>query len=410
MCEAGIHPENSPIDRHTKSITNIGFIIATVINPLILIGIFLTFGYPGPVLITITLLVEVLYFLVFVLTTNDKAYSGRVIFSITILASVFSYSYFSGVGAGAEFYFFPIGVGSYLVWPEHRKNQLALTLAAFSLFFFFITLNNGSLFTATNLSLLFKFNVALAFITCTIALNGYAHDSQKTLITLDKQQIQARLKAKQREEQMMSFLYLLSEVRDTETGNHILRTQHYIKALAYRLSAKGLYRSELSDEKIEMLFKVSPLHDLGKMGIPDKILQKPDKLTESEWETMKTHAIIGESILKSVESKYRHLDANTDELLTLAIQIAGNHHEKWDGSGYPRKLSGQDIPLSARLMSLADVYDALVCKRVYKNGWTHEEAIREITDKAGSHFDPQIVEAFLEEADNFKKIALKYQD
>ena len=155
-----------------------------------------------------------------------------------------------------------------------------------------------------------------------------------------------------------------------------------------------------------MLFKSAPLHDIGKVGIPDHILLKPGRLTVEEFEIMKTHTSLGRDALQRSE------DALGTQVgfLDVAKEIAFCHQEKWDGSGYPQGISGDDIPISARLMALADVYDALISRRVYKDGMTHEQAVAIITDSAGTHFDPDIVQSFLSIDDQFRQIALRYAD
>ena len=151
---------------------------------------------------------------------------------------------------------------------------------------------------------------------------------------------------------------------------------------------------------------VAPLHDIGKVGMPDSVLLKPDSLSATEWAVMKTHPSIGESIMKAaIEGDAKHA-----HLLKMAIEIAGGHHERWNGKGYPRGLSAQQIPLSARIMSVADVYDALVSARVYKRKWSHEQAIEEIKCNSGEYFDPLVVEAFLSIQDKVKNIAAAHAD
>lgn len=207
--------------------------------------------------------------------------------------------------------------------------------------------------------------------------------------------------------QFLSTITALAKARDNETGNHIVRTQHYVNLLAIRLRKNGRYLHELSDSFVKSLVKAAPLHDIGKVGIPDKILLKKGPLTEAEWTIMKTHTLIGESILQS--SDIEKDDAQSD-VITKAINIAGGHHEKWDGTGYPRGLAGESIPLEARIMMLADVYDALVSQRVYKKAWTHEDAVKEIKREKGTRFDPLIVDAFIDEMETFREIALTYGD
>lgn len=208
------------------------------------------------------------------------------------------------------------------------------------------------------------------------------------------------------EDGMLNSLNALSMVRDNETGNHILRTKNYVRVLAERLKANGIYKDELSEKSIEDMVKAAPLHDIGKVGIPDTILQKPGSLSDDEWEIMKTHALLGQDVLAAAKLK----DAKDTNILDFAIEIAGCHHENWDGSGYPRGLKGQEIPLAARLMSLADTYDALVSERVYKKEWSHDDACTEITRLKGKRFDPSIVEAFIQEKDHFLHISEIYSD
>lgn len=208
------------------------------------------------------------------------------------------------------------------------------------------------------------------------------------------------------EDGMLHSLNALSMVRDNETGNHILRTKNYVYAIATRLKSLGLYQDELNDEVIAQMVKAAPLHDIGKVGIPDNILKKEGSLTPEEWTIMKTHAALGEQVLQAAKVK----DANHTDVLDVAIKIAGGHHESWDGSGYPRGLSGADIPLAARIMSLADMYDALVSERVYKKKWSHEDACAEILRLKGVRFDPAVVEAFMMEQDHFVSISNKYSD
>jgi len=215
-----------------------------------------------------------------------------------------------------------------------------------------------------------------------------------------------KINAQNTEKQMLVTLNALALARDNETGNHIIRTQNYVRSLALRLRQMGHYTKELDDQCIDTLFKAAPLHDIGKVGIPDNILNKMGRLNDEEWEVMKSHASIGETVLSSADVK-----SDSDQgVVQKAIQIAGGHHEKWDGTGYPRGLKGKDIPLSARIMALADVYDALVSERVYKSGWSHEDAVKEIASKSGLHFDPLVVDALMEEQTNFQEIAQKYRD
>ncbi|BDT77333.1 hypothetical protein PKF023_11360 [Polynucleobacter yangtzensis] len=216
-----------------------------------------------------------------------------------------------------------------------------------------------------------------------------------------KKSIDAELK-------MLSSLNALAMARDNETGAHIVRTQEYVRCLANRIRNQGDYVAELSDDVIDNIHKAAPLHDVGKVGIPDGILYKQGSLTKEEWGVMKTHTLIGENVLASAKSQLP--DKLGMDVIDVAIEIAGAHHEQWDGGGYPRGLKGNQIPLSARIMALADMYDALISERVYKSGWEHEEAVNEILSKRGTHFDPVVVEAFAAERDRFQIIAQRHRD
>ena len=198
----------------------------------------------------------------------------------------------------------------------------------------------------------------------------------------------------------------LAETRDNETGAHIRRTQLYIRDLAEQLRTHPRFSGFLTERCIELLYKSAPLHDIGKVGIPDDILLKPGKLTPEEFEIMKTHTTLGRA---SIEDAERRLGMQVD-FLTLAKEIAYGHQEKWDGSGYPEGLRGDAIPISARLMALADVYDALISKRVYKPAFSHEEACRIVLDGRDKHFDPDVVDAFLVVAAAFNTIAQTHRD
>jgi putative two-component system response regulator len=198
----------------------------------------------------------------------------------------------------------------------------------------------------------------------------------------------------------------MAETRDQETGNHIRRTQNYVRALARHLQTHPRFAAELSDEAIELLYRSAPLHDIGKVGIPDRILLKPGNLDREEFEIMKMHAVYGRDTIMLVE---RHI-GGSNSFLMFAREIAHSHQEKWDGSGYPQNLAGEQIPLSARLMAVADVYDALISKRVYKPAFTHEQALDVMRKGRGSHFDPDVLDAFFEIEPKFAQIAIAYAD
>ena len=197
----------------------------------------------------------------------------------------------------------------------------------------------------------------------------------------------------------------IAEYRDIETGLHIRRTQSYIKLLALSLKDHPKFRNYLTNEAIELIYQSAPLHDIGKVAIPDSILLKPEKLTEEEFAIMKRHALLGSKAIERSEKKI-----TTNSFLKIAKEIAISHHEKWDGTGYPYGLKGDEIPIAGRLMALADAYDALVTKRVYKSVFPHEKAVQIILEGRGTHFDPDIVDAFLVLEAEFKKTAIVLAD
>ncbi|MCW8829508.1 MAG: HD domain-containing protein [Gammaproteobacteria bacterium] len=197
----------------------------------------------------------------------------------------------------------------------------------------------------------------------------------------------------------------LAETRDNETGAHILRTQRYVKALAKQLMDHPRFVAELDEPTIDLLYKSAPLHDIGKVGIPDAILLKPGKLTDEEFEIMKTHATLGAEALQVAE---KQLGSNS--FLRLAREISLSHHEKWDGTGYPACLKGNEIPVSGRLMAVADVYDALISKRIYKPAFSHKKAMEIIREGRGSHFDPDIIDALDAIEEQFIEIANRFSD
>ena len=206
---------------------------------------------------------------------------------------------------------------------------------------------------------------------------------------------------------LLDSMVYVAEVHDIETGAHILRTKKYIKLLGEHIFEQPHhpYHRYLSKAKIEMMYRTAPLHDIGKVGIPDSVLKKPGKLTFIEHEVMKTHPDLGRHIIKNAMNSYEEND-----FFEMAINIAYTHHEKWDGTGYPEGLKGEDIPLEGRFMAIADVYDALVNKRVYKEAFSYEDASDIIKRGRGTHFDPLLVDAFFELKEEFKDIADTYSD
>ena len=215
----------------------------------------------------------------------------------------------------------------------------------------------------------------------------------------------------------LSALACLAEVRDIETGHHILRTQSFVELLAHHLAGHPDYRAALAGERLEIIVRSAPLHDIGKVGIPDSILLKPGRLTSAEFEIMKKHPVIGADAITRAMAQAANsrsgdgaLPGGAFAFMETAREIALSHHEKWDGSGYPAGLQGRQIPVSARLMALADVFDALSSRRVYKEPLAPEDVTRIIVAERGRHFDPVIVDAFLELRPAFAEVAQRFAE
>ena len=206
---------------------------------------------------------------------------------------------------------------------------------------------------------------------------------------------------------IISAFCALVEARDNETGNHVRRTQHYLLALCEKLANHPRFATELTQINIQLMFKSAPLHDIGKVAIPDHILLKPGKLTAEERTIMQRHAEFGANAIAAAE---REIGEGSASFLGYARQIARSHHERWDGSGYPQGLAADDIPLSGRLMAVADVYDALISRRSYKPAFPHSEAIRIMQSERGKHFDPDILDCMLACATQFEDIARCFAD
>ena len=225
------------------------------------------------------------------------------------------------------------------------------------------------------------------------------------------EELQVRLRAGERllslESRDVTIFALakLAESRDLDTGAHLDRIREYCRILCEHLLEQGPYVGQIDGDFLRMVYLTSPLHDIGKVGIPDRILLKPGKLTAEEFEIMKQHAQIGSDTLDAA------LQTRPDaQFLKMARDIAHSHHEKFDGSGYPSGLKGQNIPLCGRIVALADVYDALTTKRVYKPAFSHEESRAIILEGSGKHFDPAIVDAFLESESKFVAVRQRFSD
>lgn len=273
------------------------------------------------------------------------------------------------------------------------------------------TLGMASLATVVLLGLL----VFAAFARCGLVLPMAAPALVASLVMaaafatrMTLQQRHARRWRKQLEnarQVTIESMSAVAETRDPETGAHIKRTQHYVRAVARRLRDTGQYADVLTDEHIHLLFLSAPLHDIGKVGVPDHILLKPGPLTGDEWVVMRRHAEFGRKIILSTS---QHIEG--DNFLSVAAEIAATHHEKWDGSGYPAGLQGQAIPLSGRIMAVADIYDALVNRRCYKAPFPHAQAMDMMRQLRGTTFDPVVLDAFLAIEDEITRIASDFLD
>lgn len=258
----------------------------------------------------------------------------------------------------------------------------------------------------------FESQELLARIGAHIRTKGLIEEREELYNALEKYNMTLEQKVEERTKEIEDTqdatiigLAKLAEYRDPETGAHLERIRNYCRLIAHELGTREKYKGIINRKYIKLIFKSSPLHDIGKVGIPDHILLKPGKLTTEEFDIMKQHPVIGGDAIAEAEKKLKWQKAT---FLSIGKEIAYCHHEKLDGTGYPYRLKGEEIPLSARIMALVDVYDALTSKRVYKEAWTHEAARELIIKDSGRHFDPDVVDAFLKVEDEFIKIKEQY--
>lgn len=214
-----------------------------------------------------------------------------------------------------------------------------------------------------------------------------------------------RLLSLEGREMMIFSLAKLAESRDDDTGEHLERIREYAKLIATELTRVPKFADKIDGQFVQLIYLTSPLHDIGKVGIPDSILRKPGKLTPEEFEVMKEHTRIGGDTLKASAQAYSEAS-----FLWMAYEIAVNHHERWDGTGYPNRVKGEQIPLPARIVSVADVYDALRSKRVYKPAFSHEKSMGIIAEGRGTQFDPDIVDVFIKLDDQVREISNRYSE
>lgn len=232
----------------------------------------------------------------------------------------------------------------------------------------------------------------------TLRISSVFEHERERLLSLNRQLVET-------EDVTIYALAYQAELRDTITGNHILRTAKYVQLLVEDLMENSKYREYITTEYKTEIVKSVPLHDIGKVGIPDKIFQKEGIFTREEFDIMKQHCLFGAQIIRKAIARL-----NFKSFLTIAEQMTLSHHEKWDDSGYPNSLKGEDIPLSGRIMAVADVYDALRAKRQYKDSYPHKNACSIILGERGTHFDPEIVSAFERIKDKFEKVSISFDN
>ena len=259
-------------------------------------------------------------------------------------------------------------------------------------FYNFFVISLLSILIISSAILLYNFQIYFSpFLSVVSLLSVYIVVSALKYYTTEKHLVSVLNSISKANLSIIDSMATVAELRDSETGGHIIRTRLYVKALIEHLQTKEKYKDQINDDYIKFLCAAAPLHDIGKVGIPDNILLKPGKLTEDEFVIMRTHAALGGDILRQTIQK-----VGPNPYLNIAIEIANYHHEKWDGNGYPLRLKGEAIPLSARVMAIADVFDALINKRIYKNAVSLDDTFSYIKQGAGTHFDPNVVDAFFE--------------
>lgn len=283
--------------------------------------------------------------------------------------------------------------------------RVGLVVAGIILLWSVVGVSNPMAGLASGAVLALLMGAAAWYAVFTMGSIQYDREHRDALLRDANRNLEHRVRVRTQELQLtqdvtFQSLAALAETRDPETGAHIERTRLYIKVLAEDLATDERYRGALDPATIDLLFRSAPLHDIGKVGVPDHILLKPGKLTAEEFEMMKQHTRHGNEALRWAEERL-----GESSFLALAREIALTHHEKWDGSGYPNGLQGEAIPLSGRLMAIADVYDALISKRVYKAAFSHEKAMCIILEGEGTHFDPDLVAAFRRLEGTFRRIA-----
>lgn len=259
----------------------------------------------------------------------------------------------------------------------------------------------GTLGEASGISLVWT--CGLLGVTLYMIMNYFQNEQVRSRVQPELEALKQAQTLVRTQESIIFGLAKLSDSRDSETGNHLERISQYASALSSAMRQKPEYRDVITTDFVNLIGISSALHDIGKVGVADAILRKPGMLTATERLEMQKHAEVGEECLREIERRL-----GTSNFLQMAREIAAAHHERWDGSGYPRGLAGEQIPLPARIVAIADVYDALSSRRVYKEAMSHEQCVERITDAAGTQFDPRIVEVFLQIQERFQQIARQF--
>ncbi len=324
--------------------------------------------------------------------------------------------WFLGGETSFQYLILIVGLLSFLVTSDDYKTSIPIGLIS-TLLFSIMTIFDYRLLPhieiASNwISLLKGINIGLSMTVIFAMIFSFSYISRLNQNELENQVTdQANILQTQNykiiEIQNNTIISLsnLVENRDSDTGHHVVRTREYVRLLAKKTMEANIYRKTLNDHYIELLVKSAPMHDIGKIVIPDHILKKPGKLTPEEFEQIKRHASEGGKIIRDVLG-----NSGDEEYINIATEIATAHHEKWDGTGYPYNLRGPNIPLSARIMALADVFDALVSPRCYKEPFTIDAAIGIIKDSTGTHFDPELARIFINNREGLEEIYKKYKD
>jgi CHASE2 domain-containing sensor protein len=258
---------------------------------------------------------------------------------------------------------------------------------------------------SVSVELVSRLGIYLSPLPVTAVLGGNLACLTLWRVSTEKRRAEQQLEATRR--YVLSALTAMTSIHDVETGAHIMRVQRYTELLSKAVARKPRFHRYLTAKTIALIAELAPIHDIGKVGIPDRVLRKPGRLTPEELEIMKSHTVLGLKVIQSANFQSQIQDAAA---MKLAADIVYTHHEHWDGTGYPQRLRGDNIPIAGRLLAVADVYDALVSKRPYKPGMTHEEVVQIITEGCGSHFDPDCVDAFLAIHESMRRIKEQYSD